>query len=146
MAHFTLQVEPRGPIIAALVGVSVPRRAALLAANQPVPDVIPIRALLDTGASNTAIDPIVLSALGLTPTGSTLVNTPTTGATPQAADLYDVAFIIPAGNAAPLFSQTLAVFSSELHATQGFHALIGRDILSQCVFVYNGSGFFTLSY
>ncbi len=29
--------------------------------------------------------------------------------------------------------------------TQGFHALIGRDILSQCGFVYNGSGFFTLA-
>ncbi len=35
--------------------------------------------------------------------------------------------------------------ASELYAAQGFHALIGRDILSQCGFVYNGSGFFTLA-
>jgi hypothetical protein len=89
----------------------------------------------------------VLTTLGLTPTGTTLVNTPTTGTTPQPADLYDVALVIPAGvGAAPLFSQTMPVMASELLAAQGFHALIGRDILSQCVFVYNGNGFFTLSY
>lgn len=119
----------------------------MLAANQQVPVGVPIRALLDTGASSTAIDPSVLATLGLTPTGSCMVNTPTTGATPQAADLYDVAFLIPAGKMSPpLFNQTLAVMSCELLAAQGFHALIGRDILSQCVFVYNGNGFFTLSY
>ena len=45
-----------------------------------------------------------------------------------------------------LLSQTLPVIASELFAAQGFHALIGRDILSQCVFMYNGNGFFTLAY
>lgn len=115
-------------------------------AGQQVPNIIPIRGLLDTGASNTAVDPSVLTALGLTPTGTCLVNTPTTGATPQTTDLYDVSFVIPAPQGIPLFSQTLPVMASSLLETQGFHALIGRDILSQCVFVYNGSGFFTLSY
>lgn len=146
MPHFTLQVTTSGPIVTAFVGVSEARRSALATAQQAIPNIIEIRGLLDTGASGTAIDPSVLTALGLTPTGATLVLTPTTGTTPQSADQYDVGFVIPAPNGAPLFSQTLPVIASDLLAAQGFHALIGRDILSQCVFVYNGSGFFTLSY
>lgn len=146
MSHFSLQVGAAGPIIDAFVGVSKARSEALKAAGQTIPNGVQIRGLLDTGASATAIDPSVLSSLGLTPTGSTLVNTPTTGATPQPVDLYDVSFIIPAPSGAPLFSQTLPVIASELFAAQGIHALIGRDILSQCVLIYNGSGFFTLSY
>ncbi len=146
MSHFTLQVSVNGPIIEAFVSVSKPRRDALAAANQAVPSPVNIRGLLDTGASGTAVDPSVLTALGLSPTGTTLVNTPTTGAMPQPADQYDIGFVIPAPNGLPLFSQTMPVIACELLAAQGFHALIGRDILSQCVFVYNGSGFFTLSY
>ncbi len=146
MAHFTIQVSPRGPIVDALVGVSVPRRDALVAAGQAVPNVMQIRGLLDTGASHSAMDPMILNTLGLTPTGTVLVNTPTTGSAPVSVDQYDVAFMIPVANSPPLFNKTLPVTASELYAAQGFHALIGRDILSQCVFVYNGSGFFTLAY
>jgi hypothetical protein len=145
VAHFTLQVAANGPIITAYVSVSAARHAALVAAGQQIPTPVRIQALLDTGASHTAVDP-TLTALNLTPTGTALVNTPTTGATPQAVDQYDVGMFIPSPNGDPLFNQTLPVTASELVAGQGFHALIGRDILSQCVFVYNGSGFFTLSY
>jgi hypothetical protein len=38
------------------------------------------------------------------------------------------------------------VISSELLAAQGIHALIGRDILSRCVLMYNGAAFFTIAY
>jgi hypothetical protein len=144
--HFTLQASAQGPLIDAFVSVSEARRAALVAAGRPVPNVIQIRGLLDTVASGTAIDPSVLATLGLTPTGTTTVNTPTTGANPQVVEQYDVGLLIPVPNGLPLFNQTLPVIAAELLAAQGFHALIGRDILSQCVFVYNGSGFFTLAY
>jgi hypothetical protein len=145
--HFTLQVSPSGPIIDAIVGVSMARSAALVAAGQAIPPAVQIRALLDTGASNTAIDPAVLNSLGLTPTGTVLVSTPTTGPAPQTVSQYDVGIMIPGPTGgAPLLSQTLPVIASSLFAAQGFHALIGRDILSQCVFMYNGNGFFTLAY
>ena len=66
MAHFTLTVDPiHGPVISAFIGVSEQRATALNAAKVPVPSAIPIRALVDTGASNTCVDPSVLKALGL---------------------------------------------------------------------------------
>jgi hypothetical protein len=41
----------------------------------------------------------------------------------------------------------MEVTASDLLFAQGFHALVGRDILSQCILIYNGSNdMFTLSY
>jgi hypothetical protein len=148
--HFTLQISPNGPILQALIGVSEPRRAALAEANQVVPKPVLIRALMDTGASCTCVDPTVLrDGLHLTPTGSVPVNTPSTGTTPHEAEQYDVALVIPP--AAPgqslLVFETIPVVCSALLDAQGFHALIGRDILERCIFIYNGTvGSFSLAY
>lgn len=148
MPHFTLQISPQGALLDAVVGVSAPRHAALVAAGQVVPNAVPIRALVDTGSSITCIDPSVLQTLQLSPTGNTQITTPSTGSHPVNADLYDVGLLIPPGatNQAPLLVHTIAVICAEL-TSQGFHALIGRDVLAQCVFSYNGSfGWFTLAY
>jgi hypothetical protein len=113
--------------------------------------VIPVRALVDTGASNTCIDPSVLigqnpAGLALTPTGTVSMTTPSTGTTPHIADQYDVALLIPHATLTPLVRLTIAVASVELLA-QGFHVLIGRDILKDCVLVYNGTeDLFILAY
>jgi len=64
--------------------------------------------------------------------------TPSTGATPQDADTYDVGIIIPNGQEMPLLIPVLAVSASELYVGQGFHVLVGRDILASCVLIYNG--------
>ncbi len=75
--------------------------------------------------------------------------TPSTGTTPHEADQYDVSLMIPARlkNEAPLYFDTIAVSSCELVTLQGFHALIGRDILSRCILIYDGTyGVYTLTY
>ena len=149
MPHFTLQLMPDGPMVNAVVLVSMARQTALTAAGVPIPNHVQIRALVDTGASATCIDPSVLQSLGLTPTGSTMVNTPTTGSTPVQIDQYDVSILVPGATAAhtPLIFNNIPVICTELLAAQGFHALIGRDILSQCLLTYNGDlGQFTLAY
>lgn len=148
MPHFTLQIEPGGPFLYAFVRVSQPKAAALTSAGQAVPSPVPIRGLVDTGASSTCIDPSVLSSLNLSPIGTVSVNTPTTGATPHDADQYDVGLVIPATTGAlPLVIPAMPVVCSELLVGQGFHALIGRDILGQCVLVYNGATkVFTLAF
>lgn len=148
MAHFTLQLNADGPILNAIVTVSEARASALRAAEQPIPTPVPIRALVDTGASCTCIDPSVLAALDLTPTGQVGLNTASSGQTPHSADQYDVGFVIPTGggSSVPLFLRTIPVVETEL-LPQGFHALLGRDILAQCILIYNGDiGFFTLAF
>ncbi len=148
MPHFTLQFGQNGPIVAAFIGVSNPKYQALLAAGATAPQPVPIQALVDTGASHTCVDPTILAVLGLTPTGTAPVHTPTTGQTPQQVNQYDVGLLIPGADVGhpPLVRNPLPVLESAL-TVQGIQALIGRDVLSDCVMIYNGAtGLFTLSY
>lgn len=149
MPHFTLDVHSSGPIVRAAFGVSEARRAALQAANQPLPNLFMAVAPLDTGASCTSVDPMVVAALGLSPTGSAQVITPSTGATPHPTSQYDVGLAIPGRDQTqtPLIVATLPVLAAELFQAQGFHALIGRDVLGLCALFYNGvEATFTLAY
>ncbi len=133
----------------ASISVSVARKDALAAANQPIPSAVRITALIDTGASGTCVDPSVLKQLAVVPTGQAMVSTPSTGSQPHIADQFDVSIMIPGPTASDqVFSlPNLPVISAELLQQQGFHALIGRDILSMCLFEYNGPARqFTLAY
>ena len=149
MPHFTLPIGPTGPVLQAVVGVSQARQAALSSAKQPIPQGQQIWALVDTGASCTCLDPTVLQALGLPPTGSASVNTPSTGSQPHTANQYDVSLIIPGPSPShpAYYIHTLAVVEALLLLPQGFHALIGRDVLQHCLLTYNGlTHQFTLAY
>lgn len=138
MPHFTIQLaNPGGPIVDAFVGVSHARASALVASKQVVPNPVTLRALIDTGASCTCIDPAAIASLGLAPTGVTQVLTPSTGTTPHQANTYDVSVWIPCGTMMPLSIANLPVTESNL-AAQGIQALIGRDVLGRCILVYNG--------
>lgn len=115
MPHFTLTLDAAGPVVNAGVSVSAGRRQALVAANEPVPAMQAIRALIDTGASFTSIDPAVLVALSLTPTGTIDIVTPSTGQNTHTADTYDVDFQIGAGpNDTPLLISNLRIASCDL--------------------------------
>ena len=149
MPHFTLQLSPQGPLLLAYIGVSAARHTALTAAGLPIPNPVPIQALIDTGASCSCVDPSVLNSLGLTPTGIVTVNTPSTGTRPHTAQQYDVSIAIPGASPShiPLFASNVPVVAAQLLTAQGFQALFGRDILADCLFTYNGSmGNFTLAY
>ena len=149
MPHFTLTISATGPVVDAAIIVSESRRKILEEDKSPLPPPQMIRALIDTGASHTCVDPVVLVALGLTATGKTDVVTPTTGVKAVPCDTYDVGFAILAGKPGEshLVFPTWKVSSMELFEAQGIHALIGRDILSRCILNYNGSqNIFTIAY
>ena len=130
----------------AFVGVSQPRAEALKAANQTTPQPVRIRALIDTGASCTCIEPVVLRSLNLTPTGSLPMRTPSTGTQVHYADQFDVSLVVPHPEQSSLTLGTVAVAESHL-LPQGFHALIGRDVLETCMLIYDGrNAFFSLAY
>lgn len=148
MPHLTLSVSSGAPLIDIHVGVSQARRNALTAANQPIPNAIPTRSLIDTGASCTCIDPTILNQLGLTPTGSTHIHTPTTGGAPATANQFDISILIVFGSPLRMLygNHTIPVVESDLSA-QGIEALIGRDILASGILQYNGeTGLFTLAF
>ena len=91
----------------------------------------------------------MLTTLGIPPHSTIPVLTPSTGDTPHVANVYDVAILIPgATQTDPAhILPTIAVAGCDLLQTQGYHALIGRDILSRWVVHYNGPvATFTVSY
>ncbi len=129
--------------------VTPARAEALKKVGKEIPKLQRIIALLDTGASCSAIDQSVLDALELTPTGEVEILTPSTGKTPQKTSAYDVVIGIFAGREGDLHyvSDALQITASDLYEGQRIHALIGRDVLSKCIFQYNGAdGQFMLAY
>jgi hypothetical protein len=122
-----------------MIGVSTPRSQALSAAGQPVPAPIVVTGLIDTGASCTSIDASILKNLAIPSTGTTPVHTPSTSATaPHVANLFDISLLLVHPLIRRSFNAMPVTESQLIH--QGIQALIGRDVLSYCLFTYDGAG------
>lgn len=148
MPHFTLQISPQGAVVDAAIMVSTARQQALTDAGLTVPSPQIVRALIDTGASISGVDPTTLAALGLTPTGDIEIHTPSTGGVAVRTDTYDVRIAILAGRPEDVhfISDTIQVTATGLFS-HGFSVLIGTDILKSCIFQYNGADkLFTIAY
>ncbi len=145
MPHVTLQLSPSGPVLDLLVGVSLPRAEALRRAGRHAPPPVSVRGLIDTGASGTCVDPACLQKLELQATGAVPIHTPSTGETPHWCDQFDVSVAL----LHPRLQMTiraLPVLASPL-AYQGLQVLLGRDVLAQCLLVYDGpTGLFSLAF
>jgi hypothetical protein len=145
MPHLTLQAGHQGPLLDFLIGISAPRADVLKAAGQLVPQPVPLRGLIDTGASCTCVDPALILPLGLTATGNVQVHTPSTQGSAHSCSQYDVSFLIHHPRNSPVVP-AIPVLATLL-ASQGIQALIGRDVLSMCLLVYDGTaGTFSLSF
>ncbi len=136
LPHITCQLSAGGPIIDLLIGISAPRVEALHRAGRQVPALIPVRGLIDTGASATCVDPTVVKPLGIQPTGQTTILTPSTGSAPHACDQYDVSLHLIHPSMRRIFG-TLPVILSDL-SFHNIEVLIGRDVLGICLLVYDG--------
>lgn len=97
--------------------------------------------LIDTGASKTTVCEQAIKRLGVSPVGVTPVLTPS-GTAQQLLYPADILFVgFPTGR----LSFATVIGSPHLQA-QGILGLIGRDLLSRMLLVYNGlMGCFTLS-
>ncbi len=145
MPHLTLPLDSAGGVIPLLVGVTRQREAALIAAKRPVPSRIQIRGMIDTGASATAIDPAIVAPLGLTPTGSMSVHTPSTQGQATTLLTYDVWLGVHHASSS-LIRPSTPVLCTHL-AASGIDALLGRDFMSQCLLLYDGAAkTFTLAF
>jgi hypothetical protein len=104
-----------------------------------------VPALIDTGASRCALDRHVIAALKLEYWGTAPVLTPTTANVPVQRHIYGMRLTLGHGGPGSLV-QVVEVVESDL-AHLGFSMLLGRDVLADCRFVYNGkAGTFDLMF
>jgi len=149
LSQLTVPIGSHGAVVPILVLPSGDDLWSLELEGKRSPPLQRILALADTGASQTCLHPSVLEALDLSSLGPVGITTPSTGAAPETRDRYKVALVIPARllGEPPLVFDTLEVVSTELHEAYGVQALLGRDVLEQCLLVYHGpERQFTLAY
>ena len=148
MPHFVLQFDLiSGPVVTTYVGVTSARHAALTKAGQPIPTPVVARMLVDTGASCTCVDPTIIAQLGISPSGSMPIQTPSTAGAPVNVNQYDVAFFLPGATSADVkFIDAMPIVESHLKS-QGIDGLLGRDVLASCLMNYDGkSGLITIAF
>jgi len=128
-----------GPILPVQVQVPAALAQQLQATNQAIPTPIAGIALVDTGATMSAVEVTVVQSLGIQPVGTAVVGT---AGGKQMQAVYPARFSFP-GTGLPhidcssLFGASLLGISPA-GGGQPLIALIGRDILTQFVLVYNG--------
>lgn len=133
-----------GPRIATQIGVPTSLAAQLSASGQQIPPPVMVSALIDTGASLTAVDLEILKQLALEPIGETRLSTPSD---PKAkAGIYAVSLTFPQARETRVTVDPIPVAGCQLKS-QGMGMLLGRDFLNNVVLIYNGpGGFFTVAY
>jgi hypothetical protein len=142
MGSIAGRIEPNGPFINVTLMQTSQHVARVKAAKLPPAAPVTVRALVDTGASASAIDSNIVRQLGLNQTGRSLVHTP---AGYVERDQFD-ASVFFGSQAGDVKSFTIGVVSTDL-ASEGFAAIIGWDILIRCVLTCDGpAGSFRLDY
>lgn len=121
------------------IWVGTPVEEALKKAGEKVPDPVPAKAMIDTGATATVIEANIAKQLGLKPIGIVEITT----ASSENVPCYQ--YIIRL-----LFPNNVIVEATAIEAPlkgQQTQCLIGRDVLALGVFVYTGYiNQFTLSF
>lgn len=112
------------------ISIGTAAEEALARAGKPLPEPIPITALIDTGASGSVIQKGLPDQMGLKPVGAQSISTPTS--TNVHCYQYRLRFLFPNR---VVFETT--VVEAPLRG-QNIQCLLGRDLLSHAVFVYIG--------
>jgi len=136
-----------GPVIQVRIELPAALSESLRLAGQLIPNPVDGIALIDTGATITSIHAPILVTLGINPVGVATVGT---AGGPQQQSTYPVRLSFP-GTPLPGFELPQAIgcdlTGQVVLGQRPLVGLIGRDVLSQAVLVYNGSaGMFSLSF
>jgi hypothetical protein len=137
-----------GALVDLRIGWGATDAQAQRQALRPVPPPLDARGLVGTGAETSCVDPALVHGLGLPIGGITITNVPALGGVSYGMQ-YKASLVVmhPSGSAGDdLKLGQLVVIELPL-APLGYQALIGRDVLALCDFLYRGQGgTFTLSY
>lgn len=142
MPSFTSQppnLQALGPVVDMRVWVGAPVENALKKAGAPIPQPVPVKGMIDTGATGSVIHPSAAKSLGLQPVGLVSISTPSSANVP--CYQYLVRLIFPNN----VVVEALAI-EAPLQGQQ-VQCLIGRYVLAHGVLVYTGYiNQFTLSF
>jgi hypothetical protein len=138
MPQLSFDLDADGMVVLAAIGLSDPQSATMARSKQPIPPPIRVRALLDSGTDRTAVAPHVFQRLGLAPL---IYATAQTAGGAFQVNLYRVGLTIfgPSGDAGPVLALP-DLLVSELTVALSFDALIGLDVLRECLLVLDGPG------
>ncbi|MBI3485737.1 hypothetical protein HY025_02220 [Candidatus Daviesbacteria bacterium] len=135
-----------GPILTVEISIPTSLAEVYTKENKQIPQPKIGWALIDTGATKTCVDDDVLTQLGVNPIDRTSIH--------GSSGKHEVN-IFPAHMRFPTIPNFELDFSSAIGVNiqaqqvggQPIIALLGRDILSRCLFVYNGPlGIYTISF
>jgi len=133
-----------GPLLQVEVAIPAALENYLQAHGSPIPDPIAGWALIDTGASRTGVHGETIAALGVNPIGLATVGT--AGGQRQQR-VYPARFRFPDARWEFEFGSTIGFdLSGQTVGGRDIIVLLGREILSRTLLVYNGpGGFFSLA-
>lgn len=134
-----------GPIIPLEIAIPTALSRYLAARNEPIPAPVAGVALIDTGATRSCADNQVMSTLNVNPIGRVRLGT---ARGRSWHFLYPAKFRFPEIRFEVEFSSVIGVdLRGQGIGKQRIIALIGRDLLSRCILVYNGTkGSFSLAF
>ncbi len=142
MPSFTTQLpdlRAMGPLVDMRIGVGTPVEEALKKAGREVPEPVAAKAMIDTGATASVIQPALARQLDLQPVGIVSISTPSSERVPCLQ--YVVRLFFPNN----VIVEALAIEAAL--KGQNIQCLIGRDVLAHGVLVYTGYiNQFTLSF
>jgi len=127
-------LQHMGPFLQVAVAVHPQHAEKLITQGQQPPEAVTGMALIDTGASITAVDEAVCQKLGLTPTG--VIPMSHAGGSEQ-RNCYSIQILFP-GSPLPSVTIPLAASCNLGAGTQPYIVLFGRNLLARLKMVYNG--------
>ena len=142
MPSFTTQLpnlQAQGPLVEMRIWVGNSVGEAIKKSEGKLPEPVPVKAMIDTGATGSVIHPEITKKLGLQPVGVVYINTPSS----ENVLWYQYAVRL-------IFPDNVIVEAIAVEAPlkgQQIQCLVGRDVLAHGVFVYTGYiNQFTLSF
>jgi hypothetical protein len=133
------------PIVEMYVSVCSAEREECRDEGRPVPPLVAVRALVDTGAGRSHVDLGALARLAISPASESLIYT-ATGGGPVPRDVYLVDLALAGNHPGPIAGD-IQVFGSPIAEDLRVEMLLGRDVLGVCMLTYDGiNRRFTLAY
>lgn len=137
-------LEMTGPLLG--VEVAIPKELAdlLTSETKVIPSPKAGYALIDTGATRSGVDHSIITEMGVQPVGIAKILTAGGGVE---QNLFPAHFRFPGENIEIDFSSVLGVNLKGQNVNgHPIIVLLGRDILSKFIFIYNGpGGFFSIA-